>query len=57
VLETNVSDKGIGVVLMQGRRPIAYMSKALGVKNQQLFTYEKEFIALLSAVQKWRHYL
>jgi Reverse transcriptase (RNA-dependent DNA polymerase)/RNase H-like domain found in reverse transcriptase/Retroviral aspartyl protease len=57
ILETDASDKGLGAVLMQGHRPIAYLSKALGVKNQQLSTYEKEFLALLTAVQKWRHYL
>jgi Reverse transcriptase (RNA-dependent DNA polymerase)/RNase H-like domain found in reverse transcriptase/Retroviral aspartyl protease len=57
VLETDASDKGVGAVLMQGRRPIAYLSKALGIKNQSLSTYEKELMTLLIAVQKWRHYL
>jgi RNase H-like domain found in reverse transcriptase len=57
ILETNVSDKGMRAVLMQGRRPIAYLSKVLGIKNQQLSTYEKEFLALLTDVHKWRHYL
>ncbi|KAJ4817820.1 polyprotein [Rhynchospora pubera] len=57
VIETDASDKGIGAVLMQGRRAIAFLSKSLGIKNQGLSTYEKEFLALLTAVQKWRHYL
>jgi RNase H-like domain found in reverse transcriptase len=57
VLEIDASNKGIEVVLMQDHKPIAFLSKALGVKNQHLSTYEKEFLDLLTAVQKWRHYL
>jgi RNase H-like domain found in reverse transcriptase len=56
-LETDASDHGMSVVLLQEKRPIAYLSKALGVKNAQLSTYEKEYLALLTAIQKWRHYL
>ncbi|KAJ3690878.1 hypothetical protein LUZ61_020042 [Rhynchospora tenuis] len=57
VLETDASDYGIGAVLMQNRKPLAFLSKCIGVKNQGLSTYEKEFLALLTAVKKWRHYL
>ena len=43
---------------MQGKRPIAYLSKARsGVQTQALSTYEKELWTLVTAVQKWRHYL
>jgi RNase H-like domain found in reverse transcriptase/Reverse transcriptase (RNA-dependent DNA polymerase) len=57
ILETDACDKGIGAVLMQNQRPLSYLSKALDMKNQQLSTYEKELLALLTVVQKWRHYL
>lgn len=44
-------------MLMQNGHPIAYMSKALGVMNQKLSIYEKEFLAVIMAVDKWRQYL
>ena len=57
VIETDASDIGIGAVLMQKDRPIAYLSKALGPKNQVLSTYEKESLAILMAIEHWRSYL
>ncbi|KAL0329707.1 UNVERIFIED_CONTAM: Transposon Ty3-I Gag-Pol polyprotein [Sesamum radiatum] len=57
VVETDACDKGIGAVLMQDHRPIAYLSKALGPRTQGLSVYEKEFLAILLAVTKWKHYL
>jgi hypothetical protein len=48
---------GIVAVLMQKDRPMAYLSKALGPLHQKLSIYEKEFLALIMAVEKWRPYL
>lgn len=48
---------GISVVLMQSGHPIVYLSKALGVKAHALSTYEKECLALIMAVNKWKPYL
>ncbi|WVZ83842.1 hypothetical protein U9M48_030940 [Paspalum notatum var. saurae] len=42
---------------MQKGHPIAFLSKALGPKNSGLSTYEKEYLAILTAVDHWCHYL
>jgi hypothetical protein len=57
VVETNASDIGLGAVLMQNNQPIAYLSKALAQHHKHLSIYEKEFLALIMAVEKWRQYL
>jgi hypothetical protein len=36
--------------------PLAYVSKALGVKNHGLSTYEKDYLAILIAIDQWRPY-
>jgi hypothetical protein len=56
-IETDACDTGIGAVLTQDSHPIAYFSKALGVRNQKLSTYEKEVLAVMMAVDRWRAYL
>ncbi|XP_049362571.1 uncharacterized protein LOC125827300 [Solanum verrucosum] len=57
IVETNASYGGIGVVLLQKGRHIAYFSKALALKHRGKSIYEKEYMALLNAVDKWRHSL
>ena len=57
MLETDASDIGFGAVLMQEGHPIAYLSKPACAKNQALSTYEKECMAIIMAVDKWRTYL
>jgi hypothetical protein len=42
---------------MQRGQPVAFLSKALGEKHKHLSIYDKEFLALLMAVDKWRQYI
>jgi hypothetical protein len=51
-VETDACGDDLGAVLMQSGQPIAYLSKALGEKHKNLSIYEKEFLALIIAVEK-----
>ncbi|KAI5396610.1 hypothetical protein KIW84_062710 [Lathyrus oleraceus] len=48
---------GIGAILMQDKKPVAYFSKALGIRNLSKSAYEKELMAVVLAIQHWRPYL
>ena len=56
-IETDASGNGVGAVLTQDGHPLAFLSKALGPRSRGLSTYEKEYMAVLMAVQQWRSYL
>lgn len=55
-METDACASGLGAVLMQQGKPLAFFSKSLGPRASAQSIYEKEAMAILEALKKWRHY-
>ncbi|KAL4354151.1 hypothetical protein GQ457_06G015870 [Hibiscus cannabinus] len=56
-VETNASGTGVGVVLTQAGRLLAFFSQKLCPCMQHASTYSKEMFVITQAVAKWRQYL
>ena len=56
VLECDASGEGIDAVLMQGGHPIAFESRKL-LPHERLYSiYDKEMLAIMHALAKFRQY-
>ncbi|GJX95132.1 putative reverse transcriptase domain-containing protein [Tanacetum coccineum] len=57
VVYYDASHKGLGVVLMQKEKVIAYASRQLKVHEKNYTTHDLELGAVVFALKMWRHYL
>ena len=60
-VEADASDYAVGAVLSQLQdgawHPVAYLSKTLNAAERNYEIYDKEMLAIMTALEEWRHYL
>ncbi|KAE8655338.1 Detected protein of unknown function [Hibiscus syriacus] len=59
VFEVNCDASGVGIggVLSQAGRPVAFFSEKLSGSKKNYSTYDLEFYAIVQSLKHWRHYL
>ena len=57
VISSDASKKGLGCVLMQHGKVIAYVSCQLKSYKQNYLTHDLELATMVFALKIWRHYL
>ena len=56
VLENDASDYGVGSVLLQQGKPVAYSSRSLSPAEKNYAQIEKEMLAIVYGLEKFHHY-
>ena len=57
ILRTDASGHAIGAVLEQDGNPIGFLSQKLTDTEMRYSTYEQELLAVIRALERWRHLL
>ncbi|GJZ07539.1 putative reverse transcriptase domain-containing protein [Tanacetum coccineum] len=57
IVYCDASHKGLGVVLMQNEKVIAYASRQLKIHKKNYITHDLESGAVVFALKIWRYYL
>ena len=53
MIECDASCYGLGAIIMQDEHSIAFKSRKLNKREQLKFTYDKEILGIMHALEKW----
>ncbi|PFX18959.1 Retrovirus-related Pol polyprotein from transposon 17.6 [Stylophora pistillata] len=56
-IQTDASNKGLGIVLLQNGQPVAFASRTLSPAEQSYATIEKECLGIVFACERFNQYL